>query len=294
MVEKIEGQAVERLSRTRSFGGYIERYQHQSVSTGTPMTFGVYLPPQAERHTVPVLYWLSGLTCTDENFMQKAGAQRIAAELGIAIVCPDTSPRGTNLPGEHESYDFGSGAGFYLNATQAPWDKYYRMYDYVQEELPAIIRTHFPVNDKSSISGHSMGGHGALTIALKNPDQYHSVSAFAPICHPVNSPWGEKVFGQYLGDDLAQWQQYDTCLLIEKTTEQVIGQPKKKIPLFVDQGDADTFLGEQLQPSALQAVCDKHKYPLTLRLQPGYDHSYFFIASFIEDHIRYHAKYLSV
>ncbi|MFT6201054.1 MAG: S-formylglutathione hydrolase [Candidatus Endobugula sp.] len=291
--EKMSARAMERLSikllsRTRSFGGYIERYQHQSASTHTQMTFAIYLPPQSERQAVPVLYWLSGLTCTDENFMQKAGAQHIAAELGIAIVCPDTSPRGTDLPGEHESYDFGSGAGFYLNATQAPWAQHYRMYDYVQKELPGIIQTHFRVSDKCSISGHSMGGHGALTIALKHPEQYQSVSAFAPICHPVNSPWGEKVFSQYLGDDQAQWQQYDTCLLIEQTKE----RSKKKIPLFVDQGDADTFLEEQLQPAGLQAVCDKHQYPLTLRLQPGYDHSYFFIASFIQEHMRYHAKYL--
>jgi len=279
---------MERLSKTRSFGGYVERYQHQSVSTQTQMTFSIYLPPQVAQHAVPVLYWLSGLTCTDENFMQKAGAQRIAAELGIAIVSCDTSPRGTALPDEHESYDFGSGAGFYINATQAPWDQYYRMYDYVQQELPSIISSHFPVSDQCSISGHSMGGHGALTMALNNPDQYQSVSAFAPICHPVNSPWGKKVFGKYLGDDETQWQQYDTCLLIEK----MMMQEKKKIPLFVDQGTVDTFLEEQLQPSALQALCDKYQYPLTLRWQPGYDHSYFFIESFIEDHLRYHAKYL--
>ncbi|MFT7386817.1 MAG: S-formylglutathione hydrolase [Candidatus Endobugula sp.] len=279
---------MERLSKTRSFGGYVERYQHQSVSTQTQMTFSIYLPPQVAQHAVPVLYWLSGLTCTDENFMQKAGAQRIAAELGIAIVSCDTSPRGTDLPDEHESYDFGSGAGFYINATQAPWDQYYRMYDYVQQELPSIISSHFPVSDQCSISGHSMGGHGALTMALNNPDQYQSVSAFAPICHPVNSPWGKKVFGKYLGDDETQWQQYDTCLLIEK----MMMQKKKKIPLFVDQGTVDTFLEEQLQPSVLQALCDKYQYPLTLRWQPGYDHSYFFIESFIEDHLRYHAKYL--
>ena len=279
---------MERLSKTCSFGGYVERYQHQSESTQTQMTFSIYLPPQVAQHAVPVLYWLSGLTCTDENFMQKAGAQRIAAELGIAIVSCDTSPRGTDLPGEHESYDFGSGAGFYINATQAPWDQYYRMYDYVQQELPSIISSHFSVSDQCSISGHSMGGHGALTMALNNPDQYQSVSAFAPICHPVNSPWGKKVFGKYLGDDETQWQQYDTCLLIEK----MMMQEKKKIPLFVDQGTVDTFLEEQLQPSALQALCDKYQYPLTLRWQPGYDHSYFFIESFIEDHLRYHAKYL--
>ena len=221
--------------------------------------------------------------------MQKAGAQRIAAELGVAIVCPDTSPQGTDLPGEHDSYDFGSGAGFYLNATQAPWDQHYQMYDYVVEELPMLIQQHFPVTDKCSISGHSMGGHGALTIALKNPQRYQSVSAFAPISHPTNCPWGEKVFSQYLGEDKTQWEQYDTALLIAKTSAHA---NDKKIPLLVDQGDADDFLEEQLQPQALSVACDANDHPLTLRMQSGYDHSYFFIASFIEDHLRYHAQHL--
>lgn len=275
---------MELISKTRSFGGYIERYKHYSHTTKCEMIFAIYLPPQVQLHAVPVLYWLSGLTCTDENFMQKAGAQKIAAELGIAIVCPDTSPRGTDLPGEHESYDFGSGAGFYLNATQSPWDQYYRMYDYVVDELPALIRQYFPVTDQCSISGHSMGGHGALTIALKNPQRYQSVSAFAPICHPVNCPWGKHVFRQYLGEDESQWQQYDAAVLI--------AHAKHKIPLLVDQGDADEFLSEQLQPDALRIACEENDYPLTLRLQSGYDHSYFFIASFIEEHLRYHGSYL--
>jgi S-formylglutathione hydrolase len=281
---------VERIAKIRSFDGYIERYKHHSNTTNCDMIFGIYLPPQVQQQPVPVLYWLSGLTCTDENFMQKAGAQRIAAELGIAIVCPDTSPRGTDLLGEHDSYDFGSGAGFYLNATQAPWDQHYQMYDYVVEELPMLIQQHFPVTDKCSISGHSMGGHGALTIALKNPQRYQSVSAFAPISHPTNCPWGEKVFSHYLGEDKTQWEQYDTALLIAKTSAHA---NNKKIPLLVDQGDADDFLEEQLQPQALSVACDANDHPLTLRMQSGYDHSYFFIASFIEDHLRYHAKYLN-
>ena len=280
---------MERIAKARSFGGYIERHKHRSNVTNCDMTFGIYLPPQAQEKPVPVLYWLSGLTCTDENFMQKAGAQRLAAELGIAIVCPDTSPRGTDLPGEHESYDFGSGAGFYLNATQAPWNQYYRMYDYVVEELPTLIQQHFPVTDKCSISGHSMGGHGALTIALKNPQCYQSVSAFAPIAHPTNCPWGKKVFAQYLGDDESQWQQYDATLLVSQMAAQA---GNNKMPLFVDQGDADDFLKEQLKPEALSAACEANNHPLTLRMQKDYDHSYFFIASFIEDHLRYHAKYL--
>lgn len=280
---------MERIAKIRSFDGYIERYKHHSNTTNCDMVFGIYLPPQAQQQPVPVLYWLSGLTCTDENFMQKAGAQRIAAELGVAIVCPDTSPRGTDLPGEHDSYDFGSGAGFYLNATQAPWDQHYQMYDYVVEELPMLIQQHFPVTDKCSISGHSMGGHGALTIALKNPQRYQSVSAFAPISHPTNCPWGEKVFSQYLGEDKTQWEQYDTALLIAKTSAHA---NDKKIPLLVDQGDADDFLEAQLQPQALSVACDVNVHPLTLRMQSGYDHSYFFIASFIEDHLRYHAQHL--
>ena len=272
------------LSETRSFDGCLQRWQHASSATQTPMILSIYLPPQAERKPVPVLYWLSGLTCTDENFMQKAGAQRVASQLGLAIVCPDTSPRGTDFPGEHDSYDFGSGAGFYLNATQAPWDQHYRMYDYVTNELPTLIQQHFNVNDKCSISGHSMGGHGALTIALKNPGKYSSVSAFAPICNPIDSPWGEKVFSRYLGGDKQQWEHYDATHLVATATH--------KSPIFVDQGEADEFLTEQLKPQALQAACEKHNYPLTLRTHHGYDHSYYFIASFIEDHLRYHDKAL--
>lgn len=272
------------VAQNKSFGGWHKRYTHASSRTNCDMTFAIYLPPQAETQSVPVLYWLSGLTCTDENFMQKAGAQRIAAELGIAIVCPDTSPRGTDLPGEHETYDFGSGAGFYVNATQEPWCQHYRMYDYVLEELPEVIKQNFPVTDNSSISGHSMGGHGALTIALKNPHRYRSVSALAPICHPTKSVWGDKIFRHYLGENVADWEQYDTTLLIAKATE--------KFPILVDQGIEDEFLKERLMPEELKKVCDQTQYPLTLRMQAGYDHSYYFVASFIEDHLRYHAEKL--
>lgn len=280
-------QHPELLSSQKSFGGWLKRYQHRSSSTDTDMIFAIYLPPKAEREAVPVLYWLSGLTCNDENFMQKAGAQRMAAELGLAIVCPDTSPRGTDLPQEHDSYDFGSGAGFYVNSTQTPWAQHYRMYDYVVEELPALIEAHFPVTEQRSISGHSMGGHGALICALKNPGRYQSVSAFAPITHPTECPWGQKAFTGYLGEDRESWKQWDACELISQTQEQ--------LPLLVDQGDADQFLeAGQLKPDALQKACDDANHPIVLRLQPGYDHSYFFIASFIDDHLSHHAKALKL
>lgn len=278
--------APELVSSNKCFDGWLKRYKHQSTSTKTDMTFAIYLPPQAQNGSVPVLYWLSGLTCTDENFMQKAGAQRVAAELGVAIVCPDTSPRGTDFPGEHDSYDFGSAAGFYVTATQAPWAENYNMYDYVVSELPALIEAHFPVTDKRSISGHSMGGHGAIICALKNPGRYQSLSAFAPISNPTDCPWGHKAFGGYLGDDRESWNDWDSCKLVAKAQEQ--------LPCLVDQGQADDFLAEQLKPEALKAAFDAAKYPITHRIQPGYDHSYFFIASFIEDHLRHHAKALGL
>lgn len=274
----------ELLSSTKSNGGWIKRYRHQSETVKGEMVFAIYLPPQAETSKVPVLYWLSGLTCNDENFMQKAGGQRLAAQLGVAIVCPDTSPRGSDYPGEHESYDFGSAAGFYLNATQAPYDQTYRMYDYVVSELPQVIQTNFPVTDKKSISGHSMGGHGALICALKNPGAYQSVSAFAPISNPTQCPWGKKAFTGYLGHDEKTWEEWDACLLISKSEE--------KLPILVDQGDADNFLAEQLRPDALELACDVNNHPLTMRHQVGYDHSYFFIASFIDDHLAFHADAL--
>jgi S-formylglutathione hydrolase len=272
------------LSTTKSFGGCLKRYQHTSSTLNCDMIFALYLPPQAESGPVPLLWWLSGLTCTDENFMQKAGAHRVAAELGIAIVCPDTSPRGVNLPGEDDSYDFGSGAGFYLNATQEPWNKHYRMYDYVTEELPPLVHAEFPFNGKEAISGHSMGGHGALVLALRNPWRYASVSAFAPIVNPANCPWGEKAFTGYLGDNPDLWAEYDTC--------ELIASGASKQPLFIDQGDKDNFLQDQLKPELLEKACRDYNHPLTLRYQAGYDHSYFFIATFIEEHLRYHAGFL--
>jgi len=274
----------ELLSSTKSCGGWIKRYRHQSETVKGDMVFAIYLPPQAQTSKVPVLYWLSGLTCNDENFMQKAGAQRLAAKLGMAIVCPDTSPRGSDYPGEHETYDFGSAAGFYLNATQAPYDQTYRMYDYVVSELPQVIQDNFPVTDKKSISGHSMGGHGALICALKNPGAYQSVSAFAPISNPTQCPWGKKAFTGYLGHDEKTWEEWDACLLLSKSEE--------KLPILVDQGDADNFLAEQLKPDALELACDVNNHPLTMRHQVGYDHSYFFIASFIDDHLAFHADAL--
>ncbi|QDF99007.1 S-formylglutathione hydrolase [Azoarcus sp. DD4] len=282
--------SLEQIAANRSFGGWHKRFRHRSAILGCDMVFAIYLPPQAEDRPVPVLYWLSGLTCTDENFMQKAGAQRAAAELGIAIVTPDTSPRGAEVPGDPDgAWDFGHGAGFYVNAVQAPWDRHYRMYDYVVSELPALVEASFPVTAKRAISGHSMGGHGALICALKNPGRYASVSAFAPIVHPSDCPWGEKAFTRYLGDDRESWKEWDACELIAAAPAAA-----ERLPLLVDQGDADSFLATQLRPEQLRTACTLAGQPLTLRLQPGYDHSYYFIASFIDDHLRHHAAALGV
>ncbi|MGF1685928.1 S-formylglutathione hydrolase [Photobacterium japonica] len=278
---------MDNVSWNKSFGGWHKQYTHHSATLGCDMRFAIYLPPQiAQGEKVPVLYWLSGLTCTDENFMQKAGAQRMAAELGIAIVAPDTSPRGEDVADDPDgAYDFGLGAGFYVNATQAPWNRHYRMYDYVVNELPALIEAHFPVNDKRAISGHSMGGHGALMIALRNPARYCSVSAFSPISNPMNCPWGQKAFTGYLGKDKAAWQAYDSSELM-RTNQQ-------PVPALVDQGDQDNFLVEQLKPEMLQAAAEAVDYPLELRMQEGFDHSYYFISSFIDDHLRFHAQHLA-
>ncbi len=277
---------MENISCQKSFGGWHKRYRHRSSSLNCDMAFAVYLPPQAEQgEKLPVLYWLSGLTCTDENFMQKAGAHRLAAELGLIIVAPDTSPRGEDVPDDPAAaYDFGLGAGFYLNATREPWVRHYRMYDYVTEELPALIEANFPVSERRGISGHSMGGHGALVCALKNPGRYQSLSAFAPIANPANCPWGEKAFSGYLGEDRSRWREWDACALI--------AQAEEKLPILVDQGDRDDFMASQLKPEALEAAAKAAQHPLTLRIQPGYDHSYYFIASFIDDHLRHHAKVL--
>ncbi len=277
---------LENISCQKSFGGWHKRYRHRSSSLNCDMVFAVYLPPQAEQGgKLPVLYWLSGLTCTDENFMQKAGAQRMAAELGLIIVAPDTSPRGEGVADDaNGAYDFGLGAGFYVNATQEPFARHYRMYDYVVQELPALIEANFPVSDKRGIAGHSMGGHGALICALKNPGRYQSVSAFSPISNPMNCPWGEKAFSLYLGEERSRWREWDASVLIAEASE--------KLPILVDQGDRDDFLEGQLKPQALQAAAKAAGHPLTLRMQPGYDHSYYFIASFIDDHLRHHAAAL--
>ncbi|MEZ9820699.1 S-formylglutathione hydrolase [Shewanella sp. 10N.286.45.A1] len=276
---------IENISVNKSFGGWQKQYTHQSESLNCAMRFAIYLPPQASNgQKVPVLYWLSGLTCTDENFMQKAGVQAIAAELGIAIVAPDTSPRGEGVA-DDDGYDLGQGAGFYVNATQAPWSRHYQMYDYVVNELPTLIESMFPVSDKRSIAGHSMGGHGALVIAMRNAAAYQSVSAFSPISNPVNCPWGKKALTTYLGRDTSTWAEYDASLLMRKATEFV--------PALVDQGEGDNFLVEQLKPEMLQAAAKVSGYPLTLNMHDGYDHSYYFIASFIEQHMRFHAAHLS-
>jgi S-formylglutathione hydrolase len=274
------------ISQYKCFGGIQGFYSHDSHETGSCMRFGVFIPPQAKNGPVPVLYWLSGLTCTEENFFVKAGAQRVAAELGLALVSPDTSPRGLNLPGDADSYDFGVGAGFYLDAGEAPWSKAYRMYSYVTQELFGLVASGFSVDpERAGVFGHSMGGHGALTIALKNPSRYKSVSAFAPISSPARCPWGEKALTGYLGADREKWREYDATALIAE-------RGWRGPPILVDQGSADQFLETQLKPSLLKQACDLKGVALNLRMQEGYDHSYYFIASFIEDHLRFHAANL--
>ncbi len=276
------------VSQAKVAGGWHKQYQHQSSSTQCAMRFAIFLPPNASAdNPVPVLYWLSGLTCTDENFMQKAGAFKMAAKLGIAIVAPDTSPRGEGVPDDPEgAYDFGLGAGFYVNATQAPWQQHYQMYDYIVNELPAFIEAHFPVNQQRAIAGHSMGGHGALVIALRNLQRYSSVSAFSPIANPMNCPWGQKAFRNYLGDDTSTWQAYDAAELLKATPS--------TLPIMVDQGDADNFLAEQLKPQNLLDAAAQSGTTINLRMQPGYDHSYYFISSFIDEHLQFHAQHLGL
>jgi S-formylglutathione hydrolase len=280
--------SLEQISANRIFSGKQIKFKHKSSVLGCDMIFSVYLPPNAKPGSkVPVIYWLSGLTCTDDNFVQKAGAQQYAADAGVAIVCPDTSPRGEGVPGDPEkAWDFGLGAGFYVNATETPWAKHYQMYDYITKELPNVLaRSDLPLDTSNcSIMGHSMGGHGALTIALKNPGKYKAVSAFSPISSPMNCPWGEKALGNYLGSNKNTWADYDTCALLARAEE--------KLHILVDQGQDDNFLLNQLKPELLQAACNAAKHPLTLRLHAGYDHSYFFIASFIADHIAHHADAL--
>ena len=277
----------ETVSENACFGGTQGVYSHASQELGCDMRFAVYKPAAAADEPRPVVFWLSGLTCTEENFTVKAGAQRVAAELGLVLVAPDTSPRGDDVPDDKESYDFGKGAGFYLDATRQPWSKHYRMYSYITGELPALIFKHFPARaDRQAIMGHSMGGHGAITIALKHPDTYASVSAFAPIVQPTQVPWGEKAFSGYLGDDRAHWAEYDATALI-KAGRRHAGT------ILIDQGTADNFLAEQLRPETFVDACADAGQPVQLRMQPGYDHSYFFIATFIEDHLRHHARALA-
>ena len=276
---------VQQIETIKEFGGWLNRYRHESQTCHCTMTFSAYLPPQAQNNKVPAVYWLSGLTCTDENFRVKAGAQRYAAELGLALIIPDTSPRGNDVPDESERYDLGQGAGFYVNATQTPWSQHYHMYDYVTRELPALVEANLPlIPGLKSISGHSMGGHGALICALKEPGAYKSVSAFAPICNPTQSAWGEECFSAYLGNDRKVWEAYDATCLVEAGAE--------AIPLLIDQGTADEFLPEQLYPQNLEKACAARNLPLRLRMQEGYDHSYHFIATFIGEHLAYHADAL--
>ena len=274
------------ISESSCFGGKVGFYSHFSSSCHSEMRFSVYQPPQAQSHAVPVLYYLSGLTCTEENFMIKAGAQRFAAKYGLILVAPDTSPRNTGIPGEDTDWDLGTGAGFYVDATVEPWSQHYRMYSYVVEELPQFVATHFPViPHRQGIFGHSMGGHGALVCALRNPDQYLSLSAFSPIAAPMRCPWGQKAFSHYLGSNQEHWRNYDASELVQR------GQFNR--PILIDIGSNDPFLAQQqLLPEVFEKACAAVGQVLTLRMQPGYDHSYYFIASFIEDHIRHHAMTL--
>ena len=277
---------MKEIESVKESGGYLNRYIHDSKTCRCEMTFSVYLPPQAETEKVPALYWLSGLTCTDDNARTKAGMQRFAAKHGIAVVFPDTSPRGEQVDDKPDRYDLGQGAGFYVNATQQPWSEHYQMYDYVVTELPELIEQNLPLMPGAkSISGHSMGGHGALICALRNPQMFRSVSAFAPITNPVACGWGQGCFDLYLGNNRSDWQTYDATCLIENGA--------RVADILIDQGDGDEFLHEgQLQPDNLQAACEAQGQPCTIRMQPGYDHSYHFIASFIDEHFDYHAKYL--
>jgi len=280
--------ALDVVSRSRCFDGTQFTYQHHSSETGTTMRFAAFVPPQAHQRPVPVLWYLSGLTRTEENFTVKAGAQRMAAELGLLLIAPDTSPRGDAVPGDSAgSYDFGLGAGFYVDATQQPWSRNYRMASYVEHELPGLISSELPADvARQSIMGHSMGGHGALTIALRNQVRYASVSAFSPICSPMNCPWGEKALSGYLGSNRESWRRYDACMLLEDGA--------RVSELFVDQGTTDQFMETQLKPELLERACARAGVPLTLRMHEGYDHSYFFISTFIEDHLRWHAQRLGI
>jgi S-formylglutathione hydrolase len=280
--------ALDVVSRSRCFDGTQFIYQHQSSETGTMMRFAAFVPPQAHQSPFPVLWYLSGLTCTDENFTVKAGAQRVAAELGFLLIAPDTSPRGDAVPSDPAgSYDFGLGAGYYIDATEQPWSRNYRMASYIEHELPGLITSELPADGaRQSIMGHSMGGHGALTIALRNQARFASVSAISPICSPMNCPWGQKALSGYLGSNKESWRRYDACALLDDGA--------RMTELLVDQGAADQFLETQLKPALLERACARASVPLSLRMHEGYDHSYFFISTFIEDHLRWHAQRLGI
>jgi len=289
MPEKIPDR-VETTARSRCFGGTVSFHSHPSEATGGEMRFSVYTPPQAEEGPVPVLYYLAGLTCTEETFQIKGGAQRYAAEHGLMLVSPDTSPRDAGIPGEDEDYDFGAGAGFYLDAERKPWSESYRMYSYVTGELPELVRSLFARRadtERQGVFGHSMGGHGALVLALRNPEKYLSVSAFAPAAAPTRAPWGEKAFSNYLGEDRERWKEYDASELVR-------GAPfSDGREILVDQGTDDVFLDEQLYPHVLEEACREAGQPLTLRRQEGYDHGYYFISTFMRDHVQHHARTLN-
>jgi S-formylglutathione hydrolase len=285
----MSAEHLEIVNLHQCFGGVMGFYRHDSAETHCSMRFSVFVPPLALKQQVPVVYYLAGLTCTEETFMIKAGAQRIAAELGIMLVSPDTSPRGVPLPGDTDSWDFGVGAGFYLDATEEPWARHYRMYSYVTRELPKLIEGNFPVDaSRMGIFGHSMGGHGALTISLKHPELFQSVSAFAPISAPMHAQWGEKAFTRYLGKDRETWKAYDATELVTR-----IKDPRSRPPILIDQGLSDPFLDQQLHPHFFEEACRKTNYPLTLRSHTGYDHGYYFISTFMEDHLRHHARTLA-
>ncbi|WP_034915967.1 MULTISPECIES: S-formylglutathione hydrolase [Erwinia] len=276
--------SLELLEEHRLFGGWQQRYRHRADTLNCDMTFSIFLPAPKNDTPPAVVWFLAGLTCTDENFATKSGAQRVAAELGLVLVMPDTSPRGEGVAND-EGYDLGQGAGFYLNATRAPWAAHFHMYDYLSEELPTLIADNFHVSERQAIMGHSMGGHGALMLALRAPERFVSASAFAPIVNPADVPWGRKAFSAYLGDSVETWLPYDSCWLMR--------QAKAAVPMLIDQGDSDQFLADQLHPERLEEIAREKGFPLTVRIQPGYDHSYFFISSFVEDHLRFHAEHLS-
>lgn len=285
----MSNNGIEQLNHHACFGGTVGFYRHASSTTQCSMRFAVFTPPQAALRKVPALYYLAGLTCTEETFMIKAGAQRVAAELGLMLVAPDTSPRGVTLPGDSDSWDFGVAAGFYLDATEQPWAQHYRMYSYVTQELPTLIGAHFPADmQRQGIFGHSMGGHGALTIGLKNPQQYKSISAFAPIAAPMQCPWGVKAFTGYLGTEQSSWAQYDATALVAQLQDS-----GTRAPILIDQGLSDQFLDGQLHPHLFETACRQARHPLQLRRHTGYDHGYFFISSFIEDHLKHHAALLN-